>query len=223
LDTSLKITRNNERDVINDLNKTIYKLSREDSITQARKLGDSKLHTLNQTQVDQLRYKAKNDLFFLATGILGYNKLSVDLHGSVCAWMMRNRNARFRELLLARGHYKTTLWTIADGIRLALPGDNGIWPESLGTEIRILLAHEAKLKAEQFLVAIAGHFLSNPLLMALFPEVVPSPRIHRINKSELELPRQGIWPEATYSTMGTGGRSQGLHFNYLKLDDLIGD
>lgn len=223
IDTALRITKENEADVREGLNKAIYRLSQDSSITQARKLGDARIHGLNQTQVNQLRYKAKNDLFFLSHGILGYDKISVDLHGSVCAWMMRNRQARFRELLLPRGHYKTTIWTIADGVRIALPGDNGIWPESLGTEVRILLAHEAKLKAEQFLVAIAGHYLSNPLLMALFPEVVPSPRIHRINKSELELPRQGIWPEATYSTMGTGGRSQGLHFNFLKLDDLIGD
>jgi predicted phage terminase large subunit-like protein len=59
--------------------------------------------------------------------------------------------------------------------------------------------------------------------MGLFPECVPDPKKHRINRQELELPRSEIWGEPTIDTMGVGGKSQGRHYNYLKLDDLIGD
>ena len=59
--------------------------------------------------------------------------------------------------------------------------------------------------------------------MGLFPECVPSARTQRINKHQLELPRSEIWNEPTFDTMGVGGRAQGRHYNYLKLDDLIGD
>lgn len=172
----------------------------------------------------QLRILAKNDVFFLGNAILGYNKLSKNLHGHVAAWMMRNRKARFRELLLPRGHYKSTIWTITDSIRLGLPDDAGldIWPECLGTNVRVMIAHEAKEKAATFLVSIAGHFLSNPLLLALFPECLPVIKKQRVNKFELELPRTEIFNEATYTCMGVGGKSQGYHFNTLKLDDLIG-
>ena len=187
--------------------------------------AEKRVANLSTEHWKQLRRKAKTDLFFLANGILGYKKLSEDLHGHLSSWMIRNRAARFRMLLLPRGHYKTTLWTKADAIRIVLPDDVGDqpWPECLGTNCRLLLAHETLEQASKFLGEVAGHFTSNPLLMGLFPECVPNPREHRINKHELELPRSEIWSEPTIDTMGVGGKSQGRHYNYLKLDDLIGD
>lgn len=191
----------------------------------AQKAVENKLGMMSNDQYRQLRVLAKHDVFTLGSAILGYDKLTPAFHGHVGSWMMRNRKARFRELLLPRGHYKTTLWTITDSIRIGLPDDldANIWPECLGPNCRILIGHEVKDSAAGFLVSIAGHFLSNPLLMALFPECIPSPRTQRINKFELELPRQQLWNEPTYGTIGVGGRSQGWHYNYLKLDDLIGD
>lgn len=195
------------------------------NITKMRKEGDSRLSNMTQTQVDALRHRAKNDVFFLGYGILGYNRLSPQLHGSLATWMHRHADKQFKEILLPRGHFKSTLATVTDSIQIALPDVSGDapWPRNLGTNCRILIAHEAKEKAGKFLYEIAQHFLSNPLLMALFPECVPTPKVQRINSSELELPRTEKWGEATYTTMGTGGRNQGAHFNYLKLDDLIGD
>lgn len=197
----------------------------EKKITKLRKEGDTRLSNLTQSQVDAMRYRAKNDLFFLSYAVLGYSRLSVNLHGSLCTWMMKHRDKQFKEILLPRSHFKSTVATVSDGIRIALPdvGEDAEWPANLGTNCRILICHEAKEKAGKFLYEITQHFLSNPMLMALFPECVPTPKVHRINLSELELPRTEKWGEATYSTMGTGGRNQGAHFNYLKLDDLIGD
>jgi predicted phage terminase large subunit-like protein len=139
--------------------------------------------------------------------------------------MTAHQNFQFREILMPRGHYKSTISTISDSIRIALPddvGDQG-WPYCLGTDARILIGHELHDTAKRFLSAIQSHFLSNPTLMGLFPECIPTERVQRINTSELELPRTEWWPEPTFDTMGVGGRSQGKHWNFLKLDDLFGD
>ena len=208
-----------------NLDEVVSNLLDEENITKARKASDSKMEALTTEQYKYLRKRAKLDLFFLCSSILGYNQLSPNLHGDLCWWMMRNWKHRFKEILLPRSHYKSTIVTIGHGIQVALPDDSGIapWPESLGTNVRILLGHETSEQASRFLVSIAGQFLSNPLLMGLFPECVPTAKKQRVNKYELELPRSEIWNEATYDTMGVGGKSQGKHYDYLKLDDLIGD
>lgn len=196
-----------------------------DNLKEKQKEAESKFSKLTTDEWKHLRRRAKTDLFFLAYSILGYNKLSENLHGHLCSWMIRNRSQRFRMLLLPRGHYKSTVFTIADAIRIVLPDDVGDqpWPENIGTNCRLLIGHETQDQASKFLVSVIGHFTSNTLLMGLFPECVPNPRQHRINRQELELPRTEIWSEPTIDTMGVGGKSQGRHYNYLKLDDLIGD
>jgi hypothetical protein len=184
----------------------------------------------------RLRVRAKRDLFFLNTSILQYDRLSVNLHGSLCTWMHNTRSERFRLVLLPRGHFKSTVITIADSIRTSLPytledqqydeeleSDPISWPDSLGTDGRIVIAHETHGSACRYLFSVTNHFLTNPILMGLFPDAVPNPRVHTINKESLQLPRTKIWNEPTFDTMGVGAKGQGRHYNKLYLDDLIGD
>lgn len=197
----------------------------EDSITTARKQADQHLQKIDTDTYNFLRHRCKTDLFFLNTGILGHDRLSEGLHLHMCKWAARNADWQFREILLPRGHFKSTVMTITDGIQIVLPdvGGDQPWPRNLGPDCRLLICHETDGQASNFLFAITGHILSNSLLMGLFPEIIPSPRKHRINRHELELPRSHTWPEPTVDTMGVGGRSQGRHYNYIKFDDLIGD
>lgn len=219
-----------------------------DGQVAAQKKADDKRHTLSQEEIHKYRIRAKKDLFFLASAILGYNRLSPDLHGHMCAHILKTRrdNVRFRGTLMPRGNFKTTVNTICDSIQSALPIDakdleyDGWWlpeslrkgydygnisyPLSLGVDIRLLIAHETHESAARFLYGITNHFTNNPLLMALFPEAVPSARRQRLNKWELELPRNIVGnPEPTFDTMGVGGKSQGKHYNHIKLDDIFGD
>jgi predicted phage terminase large subunit-like protein len=173
-----------------------------------------------------LRKLAKESLWFLTTTVLGYKKMSEELHAHLFAWMHATEaKFQFREILLPRGHYKSTGLTVADSIRAGLPDDSGNapWPYCLGPEIRLCIVHETDKSAQRFLYQIASHFLGNPILMGLFPEVIPSYKVQRINKGELELPRKGHWAEPTFDTIGVGGKSQGRHYNFLKCDDLFGD
>jgi hypothetical protein len=196
-----------------------------DAINKKRKEAEAQVQGLSTEDWKRLRKLAKRDLFFLTTAILGYNKLSPNLHGHMCKWLEATDNKQFREILMPRGHFKSTVLTIADSIRIALPDDAGDapWPRCLGTNARVLIGHETHEAASRFLVSITSHFVSNPILMGLFPECVPDPRKNRVNRNELELPRTEIWSEPTFDTMGVGGRGQGRHYNYLKLDDLFGD
>lgn len=200
-------------------------LSDESRITGVRRKAEKEYSSLGSNQITYLRKRAKNDLYFLAHGILGYNLLSPKLHGSLCRWIHLTDGERYRMILKPRGHYKSTVATISDSVRISLPNDAGLvtHPHTLGPNVKILLGHEVKESASRFLFEITRAFVDNPLMMALFPECIPSSRVQRINKFELELPREEGHKEPTFDTIGAGGAAQGRHYNWLKLDDIIGE
>jgi hypothetical protein len=210
------------------------------------KKAQEKTRALSKEDRHKLRIRAKRDLFFLCYGVLGNTRLSPNLHGNLCHHIESTEASRFREYLLARGNFKSTIVTIGHSIQVVLPvtaedlaydgwwfAENEKphyelgklpWPNELGTDAKLLIAHETHESAARFLYAITNHFTNNPLLMGLFPETVPSPRKNRVNKWELELPRTLTGnPEPTIDTLGVGGKSQGRHYNYIKLDDIYGD
>lgn len=204
--------------------KELYLLTNESDYRQRRAASEKKAAEFTIEEWKKLRYLAKHDTFFLAFTVLNYSKLSTRLHGDVCNWIRDTEQDRFRLLLLPRGHYKSTIYTITNSIQAALPNDDNsnVWPYCLGTDIRVCLMHEVAGVASKFLAEIQNHFLSNEFLMALFPECIPDPKRHTINMIQLELPRRTFWKEKTFESMGVGGRSQGNHYNILKPDDLMG-
>lgn len=197
----------------------------QQDIDNAKRAGDKRRNTFSDDKIKELRSLCKHDLFFLSTAILGYDKLSENLHGSLCAWLERHRDIQYRLILLPRSHYKSTIVTVSDSIQTALPDDLGtaIYPYNLGTNVRICISHDIAEMAQKFLRIITNHFCTNPLLIALFPECVPDAKRNRINIKELELPRTAAWAESTFDTMGVGARGQGNHYNKLKCDDIYGE
>lgn len=212
----------------------------DNTIGASLKEADKKRATLSKEEFHKLRALCKRDLFFLSFSILGNKRLSPNLHGHLCKHVRDTEAYRFHEYLLPRGHFKSTILTIAHSIQIVLPYTNEdrkcdtyieefgelSWPYNLGTDARVLIGHETAESAARFLYAITSHFTSNPLLLALFPDAIPSKRKHRINKWELELPRSDVArgnPEPTIDTLGVGAKSQGRHYNYIKLDDIFGD
>ena len=200
-------------------------LSEPEQISENRAKGERQLEELTTSEVTEMKWLAKHNLYYLAKSILGYRDLSPQLHGNLCSWLMRVAREQFRGILLPRSHFKSTIITITDSVQSALPDIDmsSDWPNILGPDIRVLLAHETHTGAQRFLYEITSHFLGNPKLMALFPECIPDKRRQRINLNELELPRSEHWAEPTFDTMGVGGRAQGRHYNKIKLDDIFGD
>lgn len=190
------------------------------------KQAEEKRESLSKKDWLAARRLAKTNLFWLASGPLHYDRLSPNLHGHYCQWLQANEGSRFILTLLPRLHFKTTIKTISDSIRYALPDDVGdcIYPANLGPDIRILINHAVDDKAAAFLYEIAAHFTTNVDLMALFPEVVPVYRKTRANKYELELNgRPTKWKETTFTASGVTASAQGGHFNLIQPDDIIGD
>jgi predicted phage terminase large subunit-like protein len=196
----------------------------EKAITKARKEAEHKYRDISSIQLDSLRRKCKNDLFFLAQA-LGYTRLTPRLHGDYTSWLTKWRGYQYKLSLLPRGHYKSTCDTIVDSVQMVLPNvaDVKEHPYCLGPNATILLAHEVREKASGFLFEITAAFTRNPLILTLFDECIPLKNEQRINKWELELPRDDHHKEATFSTVGVGGAAQGGHYHWLKLDDLIGE
>lgn len=207
------------------LDQNVESLIDEKTISTARKQAEEKYRDLTSDQIIYLRKRCKTDLFFLAHGPLEYSKLIPRLHGHLIHWIQRNKGYQYRAELMPRGHYKSTVITEADSIQMALPNvaDVQEFPYCLGPNIKILLAHEVREKASEFLYNITKAFTRKPLMLALWPECIPNKNEQRINKWELDLPGRDYDRQATFSTIGAGGAAQGAHYNWLKLDDLIGE
>lgn len=192
--------------------------------SDVQKKADSLRKDHSDDDLVSLRKLAKTNLFFLSNTILGFDQLSPNLHGHFCSWMDSTRGWRFRLELMPRGHFKTTIATIADGIQIILPDDtkNQPFPRNLGTNARVLIGHEIIDSAAKNLKIIKDKILNAEFLIALFPELLPDRRIHKVNTEQLELPRANQYPESTFSIMGIGSSGQGNHFDQMKLDDMVG-
>lgn len=206
------------------LDRDFATLSSDESISEARHAADDLFgDDISTDDYEYIKRKLKTDLIFLGS-MLGYYDLAL-LHDHLAHWIQRNRGYRFRGLLLPRGHYKSTMETVLDSIQMALPNVAGLQehPYTLGRDVTILLAHEVREKAAGFLFEIAAAFAKKPPLLFFFgKEIIPNRREQRFNKWELELPRDRHKKEPTFSTLGMGGSEQGGHYDWLKLDDLIG-
>lgn len=199
-----------------------------------RREADKKRKSLSKEEVHIYRARSKRDLFFLNTAICGNLDLQPKLHGEWCGyWENVFYNYQFALGLLPRAHFKTTTKTVVDNIRIALPytEDDRLcdeitkelpYPLNLGPNVRILIVHEVEDEASRFLFQIASNFMSNPLLMALYPECVPERGKQVINKTALTLPRDAIYGEPTFDAKGVSAKQQGNHYNVISLDDIFG-
>ena len=200
-------------------------LADEKELSKRRAAAEDQFKDLSGDDLSFMRKWAKRDLFFLTNTILEYDLLSPKLHKHYCKWKEETRGKQYRMELMPRGHYKTTL-NIGEAIQIALPNDDKIvteYPWTLGSNVKILLSHETEKGASRALYEIAEAFMSKPMMLAFFPECIPTRRRQRINTLELELPRDTHWKEPTFDVIGAGGAAQGRHYHRLKLDDLIGE
>lgn len=96
----------------------------ENAIHSAQSVAEHEYDKLTTEEYYYLRRRCKTDLFFLTT-LLGYDRLSTNLHGHLCRWIERTAWEQFRLTLLPRDHLKTTIITICDSIRAGLTTDSG--------------------------------------------------------------------------------------------------
>lgn len=179
----------------------------EAEVQRVQQLGDRQLKLLRDT--------ARNDLFFLASGILGYKDVNIYTHGPLCRFLALEPSSR-RLVLMPRGHLKSTLCTIADSVRLALRNPD---------ECRILIMNETEDNAIGFLAEIKAHFVQNEMLRTLFPELIPekvSGPGSTWSATMASLKRGTGYKEGTWSAVGGKTAAVSRHFTHIKVDDIIG-
>lgn len=171
--------------------------------------------SLSSTQLTNLKEAAKNDLFVMARGVLGYEAVNKNTHGAMCNFMVHGQKVR-RLTLYPRGHFKSTIDTISDSVRLSCKDPD---------HTRILLVNETATNAEGFLSEIKSHWENNQLLRKLFPELVPRQTTGpgaKWSSTMATLNRSTAYKEGTYTAIGVGGAVTSRHYTNIKCDDLIG-
>lgn len=160
--------------------------------------------------IADLRQRSQESVFFTATALLGFNRLTDHLHYEM-AQVVQGASAIHRLLgLVPRDHYKTTIWTISYAVWRALRNPN---------ETGLIVLNTAK-NAERIVGKIRGSFESAPFLRQLYPELLPE-RSKRWNKEEACVPRTIDWPEATWTAAGWDTKVTSGHFDYIVFDDLV--
>ena len=127
----------------------------------------------------------------------------------MAAWIQRP--TLFKLGLVPRDFLKTSLWTVADTVRLV----------TTCPEERILIRNEIHENARKFLYRIRRVPEACLLWQWLFPERMPD-FDDNWHQDGLLFPRQGDYPELSIEVIGVGGASTSRHYTRIKDDDLIG-
>lgn len=160
--------------------------------------------------ISALRERATESLFFFAKGILGFDRLDPKIHGPICKILEDEKLRKNVKITLPRGWYKTTICSQAYPIWRAIRDPN----------IRVLLVQNTITNAISKLGVIEKQISSNPLLRALFPEILPDANC--IWKSDkLELKRTQARAEATFEAAGTRSSTVSRHYDIIIEDDTV--
>lgn len=159
--------------------------------------------------LEALRAKAKESLYFFAKGVLGFDLIDEEIHGPVCAGLS-DRKCRRKMFVLPRSWLKTTVCSIA----------YPIWRSINDPNIRILIVQNSATNSYKKLAVIRQLWEGNDLLRSLFPELLPS-RSSTWKADSLCLTRSKSFPESTYEGAGTSTKLTGRHYNLIIEDDTV--
>lgn len=181
--------------------------------------------------------KCREDLFFFAKEILGYEKMTLRTHQDICTFTkpLLGYRARYRQkkgyddefdrkknrvlILMPRGTFKSSVVTISFALQYILNEPNA----------RILIDSETHSKAKAFLREIIGHLEQTEKFRELFKLL--------FNKYPDESKRSLLWTdsaivlpcrftpkkEPTISVGGVDTTKTGMHYDLIIADDLHSD
>ena len=160
------------------------------------------------------RERGLNDLFFFNKYILendpirrGY--LVPHVHGEWTSWYQNSRK-RIKMLLVPRGTFKSTFFTVGRTIQKIVKNRNS----------RIMLANATADNAGKFLTEIKDHLTKNETLIELYGKFY-NPRL-RWNETQIDVEGRSLGiKEATITAAGVGGNLVSTHFDTIIADDLV--
>lgn len=168
------------------------------------------LKSLSKEEINFLRKKCFEDLYFFAKAVLGFDWLDVDVHLPLCRILESyHKNPRVK-IVLPRGWLKTTLCSQAYPVWRAIRNPN----------IRVLLTQNTFTNSVQKFRVIRDVYERNILFRLLFPELLPTDSC--VWKSEsLCQNRPKAFDESTFEAAGVRTQVTSRHYDLIIEDDTV--
>lgn len=141
----------------------------------------------------------------------GFDDMSPLLHKQLCEWYQMGYDDNLNNLIMIpRTHLKTTIFTVGESA----------WQVIRNHEIRIAISMVNSTAAKKKLRLLRHIFTNTNGRMAhFFPECMAI----KATETEIEVPRNGNYGEATITAWGIGAEIVSGHYDIFKLDDPIGN
>ena len=160
---------------------------------------------------DEVRKRCESSIFWTAWYLCGFKKLSLVLHWALCVWYESRRKAGKRRFLIMvpRGHFKTSLITIAGTVHDLIRDPNK----------RILIVFHNQKEAIRKGRKIKSIFRSDAMKF-YYPELYPTPNAEIVWQSEeFSIPRTSESPESSVTLAGVSTGVVGGHYDKIIIDD----
>lgn len=171
-------------------------------------------------QNTDLRYLARNDLYFLIRYVLGRADMEREWLFQRCREVQQEPDSHLD--LWAREHYKSTILTFGLTIQDVIKSHG---EGAKGREVSVGIFSHTRPNAKGFLKQIKREFEGNLTLRGLFPDIFWENVKEAPQWSEdggLVVKRQGNPKEATIEAWGVvDGQPTGKHFTHLIYDDIV--
>ena len=168
------------------------------------------MKSLSLEDINAIRKKSMNDLYFFAKAILGFDWLSPKIHIPLCRLLENYTKNKKLRIILPRGWLKTTLCSQAYPIWRAIRNPN----------VRILLAQNTFTNAVAKLRVIRAAFEDNELVKLIFPELLPK-RGNIWKGDSLCITRPTTFNESTFEAAGIRTQVTSRHYDVIIEDDTV--
>jgi predicted phage terminase large subunit-like protein len=161
-------------------------------------------------KVEETRQRALEDFYFFTKEILGFKELYAPLHKPLCD-LISNEKIKRRMVLIPRGHFKTTI------ISIAYP----LWLLCRDQNCRIALLSKSAGKSEENLAEVVMR-AESPRFQFLFGKTIGHPRDWKIcRKDTVLINRKGSTTGPSIAAYGTESSEVGRHCDHMLIDDMV--
>jgi len=155
------------------------------------------------------REQGLKDFFWFCKNVLGFDKMTEQLHGVLCNDIANDDLKRIL-VLLPRGHFKTTI------ISICLP----LWLLCRNPQSRIALISVSADRAEENLMEIRDRARRQEFIRLYGGIVGQESGWHEVSKNKIRIPRQGAVTGPSIAAYGVDSKEVGRHFDTMLLDDI---
>jgi len=186
-----------------------------------------------------MRQRARTDLHFLATRILGYKDIDLAIHGPILDSLQQFQGGS--EILDDKGNWRDykpacSLWELSGSRDNLILDPRGFLKTTIVSishsvqwiinypDVRVHLGAGISEQAERVLKETLGHFRYNGTFRWLFPEFCPQRSVKDFGSNEeFTVPcRKQKWlKEPTVSMSSVGKAISGSHYDVIKCADLV--